>query len=75
MKLMKKFAALIILDFLVLSSLGSLRSVIAFGQVPPAIPPPAATRSVNKLTVRATPNVHELTDADAEGVTSTPSAS
>lgn len=62
MKLMKKFATLIILGFLTLS-------LIAFGQVPPALPaPPAPTSIVNKPmpTVRAALNVHELTAADVE---------
>ncbi len=62
MKLMKKFAALIILGFLMLSS-------IAFGQVPPAPPvPPVPTNIVNKplTTVQTASSVHELTAADVE---------
>ena len=57
---MKKFAALVILGFLMLSS-------VAFGQVPPA-PPPVPTNIVNKAltTAQAAPNVHELTAADVE---------
>ena len=59
---MKKFAALIILGFLMLSS-------IAFGQVPPSPIAPIAPPSItNKplTTVRAAANVHELTAADVE---------
>jgi CubicO group peptidase (beta-lactamase class C family) len=61
-KLMKKFAALIICGFLMLSSLAFVPQVIAFGQVPPA------PSIVNKplTTVRAAPNIHELTAVDVE---------
>jgi CubicO group peptidase (beta-lactamase class C family) len=66
MKLMKKFAALIIL--------GLMFSSIAFGQVPPALSAPITDRrlSANDIateqlsTVRATANVHELTAVDVE---------
>jgi CubicO group peptidase (beta-lactamase class C family) len=67
MKLMKKFATLIILGCLMFSLLAyGLRSVIAFGQVPPA--PPVPTNIVKKPlpNVRAAPNVHDLTAADVE---------
>jgi CubicO group peptidase (beta-lactamase class C family) len=69
MKLMKNFVVLIILGFLMLSSLGSLRSVIAFGQVPPVpsvspVPPSIVNKPLPN--VRAAPSVHELTAADVE---------
>lgn len=61
MKLMRKFAALIIL--------GLMLPTITFAQVPPApLAPPVPINIVNKplTAVRAAPNVHELTAADIE---------
>ncbi len=59
MKPMKKFAALIILGFLMLSS-------IAFGQVPSALSAPINIANKPSIAVRAAANVHELTAADVE---------
>lgn len=66
---MKKFAALIICGLMLFSSLVCLPEVIAFGQVPTVpIASPAPSNIVDKPqpTVRAAPNVHELTAVDIE---------
>jgi CubicO group peptidase (beta-lactamase class C family) len=71
---MKKFAALIILCLMLSSLAYSLPSVIAFGQVPPALSAPInianepslADSLPQVIAVNTSPNVHELTAADVE---------
>ena len=66
-KYMKKRAALIIFGLMLFLSLAySLPEVIAFGQV--SIAPITPPNIVNKPlpTVRAAPNIHELTAVDVE---------
>jgi CubicO group peptidase (beta-lactamase class C family) len=63
---MKKFATLIILCLMLSSLAYSLPSVIAFGQVPPALSAPINIANEPSSAVNTSPNVHELTAADVE---------